>query len=164
MENKLKACPIKFCNRIEKHDHTKTALIKKLNEIESELNQRTQNARVEETEKARALLDDLTAMAYLVEDWKEASKREISTRDAKLNDMTKDRDEWKRDSLMWSGAWERELHGYYVNKTHRIDAAVISTRKIIERLKTCEIERDEVHAKNKELSARLAPQSVGEAK
>ncbi len=41
---------------------------------------------------------------------------------------------------MWSNAWERELSGYYWPKTHRIDSAVVSTRKIIERLRVCEAE------------------------
>lgn len=40
MSVEMKPCPVKFCLRKEKHDHTKTALIKKINEMEDELNRR----------------------------------------------------------------------------------------------------------------------------
>ena len=46
----------------------------------------------------------------------------------------KERDDWKHDSLMYSKAWEREIGPPYRNKTHHIDALVLTTQdRIAER-------------------------------
>ena len=81
------------------------------------------------------LLDDLTAMAYLVEEWKDAAKRASTLAAAKLSDIAKDRDFWECECKMWIRAVTRELDGYWWSKTHLIDAAVLSIKSVVDRLK-----------------------------
>ena len=62
--------------------------------------------------------------------------RQVSAR--ALNKMASEAASWKQDALMWSGAWERELSGYYWQKSHRIDAAVVSTQRLVARMRAAE--------------------------
>jgi hypothetical protein len=97
-------------------------------------------ARLAEAEKALAELKGHAAEANH-QVWERCRKAE-----AELAEIKKDRDAWKRDSLMWSKAWERELDGYYWPKTHRIDAAVLSTQKLVQRMKEAEAKLAEAEA------------------
>jgi len=115
------------------------------------------NAKLVEVEKERAAAQirhmDVMAetgprIAALEQEIAEARERAIAHTKAagesaavlirERDEAKKDAGDWKRDSLMWSSAWERELDGFYVHKTHRIDAAVVSTRKVVERVRTAE--------------------------
>jgi hypothetical protein len=49
-----------------------------------------------------------------------------------LADMTRQRDAWKREAEMYAAAWQRELGGRLVPKTHLIDALVLTTRRMRE--------------------------------
>lgn len=87
----------------------------------------------------------------------------LAAKEKELTEAKKDRDGWKQDSLMWSKAWERELDGYYWPKTHRIDAAVLSTKKLVERMKAAEAllaKRDE---RLKSLAEWISRQEANEA-
>jgi hypothetical protein len=53
---------------------------------------------------------------------------------AYIDGIEKDRDSWKSDRDMFVNAWCREL-GTIINKTHLIDALVLTTREIVEALK-----------------------------
>ena len=57
-----------------------------------------------------------------------------------FSNATRDRDQWKLDRDMYAKAWQRELGGKLIAKTHLIDALVLTTRELVR-------ERDEALAK-----------------
>jgi hypothetical protein len=58
--------------------------------------------------------------------------------EAKLKKAEQDAGDWKQEYEMFVRAWQRELGGELINKTHLIDSLVLTTRKMrteLERLR-----------------------------
>ena len=55
-----------------------------------------------------------------------------------IDELEQERDKWKSECNMYSQAWQRELGGKVYNKTHFIDALVITTRAMKNKLEAFE--------------------------
>ena len=66
-------------------------------------------------------------------------KKQISSSAQKIiEQLEKERDDWKKECQMYINAWARELGEVY-QKTHTIDALAITTRALKKKLKAFEV-------------------------
>lgn len=62
----------------------------------------------------------------------DAVKQMLRMKDERIAELEKERDHLKLELNMYTKAWIRELGGRLINKSHQIDALVLTTRKLKE--------------------------------
>lgn len=131
-----------------------------LNELSTRLGHSTRKiAQLEEQLRLTKSEAD-TAEAWRQEHVKSA--QQASDLQRVLDEMTKDRDSWKREWESRTSSWLRALGGKLFNKRHQIDALVLTTKTYYEAYEECEkvVAQDKERRKQRELAKMMGVEDL----